>query len=652
MKKTTRTPFRDHTAEVRLFGRRAIFSFAAIIILMGVLIGNLYHLQVQDYSAYKARSNDNRIKIIPVAPNRGRIFDRNGVLLAENVPIYSLDLYPSKIKDLKQTLAGLQKLLGITDEQIAAFYKEKRHTSHYKPVTLIEQMTETQVAEFSVNEFHYPGVDVDAYLERYYPYGAQLTHVLGYVAKINDRDIQRLKDEGVYSNYKATHTIGKLGVERYYESLLHGKSGYEKVEVDSRGRVVRTLSYVPPVSGKDIMLNIDLGLQEYANQLLTQQVKDPITGKMVTKPRRGSIVVLDPKDNSVLAMASSPSYDPNLFVHGISSKNYRALLNNPDHPLLNRATLGVYPPGSTVKPEIAVAALTTGVITPQTTYDFPGWWQIPNAKTTRKFRDDVRWGHGRVNIYKAIEESVDTFFYQVAYDMGIDRLSTWMKKFGYGQPTGIDIREETNGNMPTREWKHARFKVPWYQGDTIPVGIGQGYWTATPMQIAKAASVIAESGVEHRPHLLKGIVEENDKVDDAEFPDFPKVVAPKQNWQIAQEGMHLVTVSGTARSIFKNVAYPVAGKTGTSQVFTLADNQNYNAKDIAEHLRDHALFVGFAPVQNPKVLVATVLENGGWGKNAAPLAKKIMDYVLLKPTLNPASSENIANDKSMKTTTS
>ncbi len=652
MKKTTRTPFRDHTAEVRLFGRRAIFSFAAIIILMGVLIGNLYHLQVQDYSAYKARSNDNRIKIIPVAPNRGRIFDRNGVLLAENVPIYSLDLYPSKIKDLKQTLAGLQKLLGITDEQIAAFYKEKRHTSHYKPVTLIEQMTETQVAEFSVNEFHYPGVDVDAYLERYYPYGAQLTHVLGYVAKINDRDIQRLKDEGVYSNYKATHTIGKLGVERYYESLLHGKSGYEKVEVDSRGRVVRTLSYVPPVSGKDIMLNIDLGLQEYANQLLTQQVKDPVTGKMVTKPRRGSIVVLDPKDNSVLAMASSPSYDPNLFVHGISSKNYRALLNNPDHPLLNRATLGVYPPGSTVKPEIAVAALTTGVITPQTTYDFPGWWQIPNAKTTRKFRDDVRWGHGRVNIYKAIEESVDTFFYQVAYDMGIDRLSTWMKKFGYGQPTGIDIREETNGNMPTREWKHARFKVPWYQGDTIPVGIGQGYWTATPMQIAKAASVIAESGVEHRPHLLKGIVEENDKVDDAEFPDFPKVVAPKQNWQIAQEGMHLVTVSGTARSIFKNVAYPVAGKTGTSQVFTLADNQNYNAKDIAEHLRDHALFVGFAPVHNPKVLVATVLENGGWGKNAAPLAKKIMDYVLLKPTLNPTSSDNTANDKSVKTTTS
>ncbi len=652
MKKTTRTPFRDHTAEVRLFGRRAIFSFAAIIILMGVLIGNLYHLQVQDYSEYKARSNDNRIKIIPVAPNRGRIFDRNGVLLAENVPIYSLDLYPSKIKDLKQTLAGLQKLLGITDEQIAAFYKEKRHTSHYKPVTLIEQMTETQVAEFSVNEFHYPGVDVDAYLERYYPYGAQLTHVLGYVAKINDRDIQRLKDEGVYSNYKATHTIGKLGVERYYESLLHGKSGYEKVEVDSRGRVVRTLSYVPPVSGKDIMLNIDLGLQEYANQLLTQQVKDPVTGKMVTKPRRGSIVVLDPKDNSVLAMASSPSYDPNLFVHGISSKNYRALLNNPDHPLLNRATLGVYPPGSTVKPEIAVAALTTGVITPQTTYDFPGWWQIPNAKTTRKFRDDVRWGHGRVNIYKAIEESVDTFFYQVAYDMGIDRLSTWMKKFGYGQPTGIDIREETNGNMPTREWKHARFKAPWYQGDTIPVGIGQGYWTATPMQIAKAASVIAESGVEHRPHLLKGIVEENDKVDDAEFPDFPKVVAPKQNWQIAQEGMHLVTVSGTARSIFKNVAYPVAGKTGTSQVFTLADNQNYNAKDIAEHLRDHALFVGFAPVHNPKVLVATVLENGGWGKNAAPLAKKIMDYVLLKPTLNPASSDNTANDKSVKTTTS
>ncbi|WP_318472981.1 penicillin-binding protein 2 [Photobacterium leiognathi] len=643
--KKERSQFRDHGAEASLFNRRAVVSFIGIIILSFVLIGNLYHLEVQDYKEYQARSNNNRIKVIPIAPNRGRIYDRNGVILAENVPVYSLEIIPEKVANLPETLTNLKTLLGVTDDEIATFMKEKKHTRRFKPVTLIDQMNEKQVAEFSVNEFHYPGVDIDAHLERYYPYGSALTHTLGYVAKINDRDIKSLKEQGIYNNYKATRTIGKLGIERYYEDLLHGQSGYEKVEVNSRGRVIRTLEYVPPVSGKDIKLTIDLNLQLYANKLLTEDVKDPKTGKMVTKTRRGAIVVLDPRDDAILAMVSSPSYDPNLFVHGISSKEYSQLLNSPAHPLVNRTTLGVYPPGSTVKPQIAVAALATGVITPNTVRNNPGWWRIPNSNS-RKFRDDVRWGHGNVDVYKAIEQSVDTFFYQVAYDMGIDRISKWMNKFGYGELTGIDIREETAGNMPTREWKRAHTKQPWYQGDTIPIGIGQGYWTATPMQIAKATSVVANSGVVHRPHLLYAIID-GDKEDIVKFKDFPKVEpVPEKYWKIAQEGMHLVTTKGTARKEFQNLGYEAAGKTGTSQVYTMSDTENYDANEVAEHLRDHALFTGFAPVNHPKVLVSTILEHGGWGRNAAPIARKIMDYVLVKPTLHPEAQKQESDDKS------
>jgi len=646
-KEKVKVKIRDHQSEMALFTRRAITAFLFMLVGVGVLLTNLYHLQVKNHSQYQARSNNNRIKVIPVEPNRGRIYDRNGVLLAQNTPVYSLELVPEKVHDMDATLASLKSLLGLNESDIAQFQKAIHRTLRTRPVTLIEQMSEVQVAEFSVNQFHYDGVYVDAYLERYYPYSANLTHVLGYVGKINDHDIRRLKEEEKYTNYKATRTIGKLGIERYYEDTLHGQSGYEKVEIDSRGRVVRTLDYVAPISGQDIKLNIDIGLQLYANKQLTIKKENPITHKMEDYHRRGSIVVLDPRDNSVLAMVSSPSYDPNLFVHGISSKRYNALLNDPDHPLLNRTTLGVYPPGSTVKPQIAVAALSEGVISPNTTRNFPGWWRIPHSKS-RKFRDDVRWGHGEVNVVKAIEQSVDTFFYQVAYDMGIDRLSIWMKKFGYGEPSGIDINEESTANMPTREWKHAHYHQAWYQGDTIPVGIGQGYWTASPMQIAKATAVVADEGVVHRPHLLKAVME-GGQFEPVLFKDYPRISeAKKQNWDLAKEGMHRVIVSGTARKLFKNLAYEAGGKTGTSQVFGLAKGQKYNSKEVAEHLRDHALFTGFAPLNHPKVLVAIVLENAGWGKYAAPIARNIMDYALVKPTINlDADPSNLPPDQLM-----
>ncbi|MDW6003407.1 penicillin-binding protein 2 [Vibrio mangrovi] len=616
-----RSQIRDYKSEDNLFRNRAVVAFLAIIILVGVLIANLYTLQVVQFQDYRTRSNDNRIKVVPIAPNRGLIYDRNGVLLAENRPIFDLEITPEQVDDMDATIERLQQLIEITPERIASFKKELSQTRRFNSVPILTQLTPKEVAKFSVNQYKYPGVAVTARLKRYYPFGKILTHVIGYVSRINDRDLDRLKREAKEANYQATRDIGKLGIERYYEDILHGMPGYQEVEVNSRGRVIRTLKYVPPVPGKDLVLNIDVKLQTYVYHLLD--------GK------RGSAVVLDPKDNGVLAMVSSPSYDPNAFVHGITGKAYRALLNDKDHPLVNRATLGIYPPASTVKPLIAVSALQEGVITPNTTRNDPGYWKIPNSKT-KPFRDWLRWGHGKVNITKALEESVDTFFYQVAYDMGIDRLSRWMKMFGYGEYTGIDIFEESKANMPTREWKMARHRTPWYQGDTIPVGIGQGYWTATPMQISKAISVLVHHGKVLAPHLLRATIENGepfDKQQMAEVETYPPITGvPDKYWNIAINGMYLVNHGprGTARHAFKDLPYKSAGKSGTAQVFGLAEGEEYNADELAEHLRDHALFTGFAPVDNPQAIVTIVLENAGGGSShGAPVVRKVFDHIIL-----------------------
>lgn len=617
-----RSPIRDYASEARLFRNRAIVSFLGIVALIGVLIANLYSLEVIQYQDYQTRSNDNRIKIVPIAPNRGLIYDRNGVLLAENRPIFNLEVTPEQVRNIDKTIEHIKEILDVPDDKIAQFKKELKQTRRFNSVPLLTQLTQEQVAKFSVNQYKYPGVAITATLKRYYPYGSILTHVIGYVSRINDRDLKRLKREGIEANYKATRDIGKLGIEKYYEDILHGMPGYQEVEVNSRGRLIRTLKYVPPVPGKDIVLNIDINLQTYVHNLI--------------KDYRGSAIVLDPKDNGVLAMVSNPSYDPNSFVHGISSKEYSSLLKDRDRPLVNRATLGIYPPASTVKPLIAVSALTEGVITPSTTRFDPGYWKIPNSKT-RPFRDWLRWGHGKVNVTKAIEESVDTFFYQVAYDMGIDRLSTWMKKFGYGEYTGIDIAEESQANMPSREWKMARHRTPWYQGDTIPVGIGQGYWTATPMQIAKATSVLVHHGKVLAPHFLRATIDNGESFSKQKLADvesFPPITnVPERYWDIAIHGMYLVNNGkrGTARRAFQDAPYTNAGKSGSAQVFGLGENEEYNADELAEHLRDHALFTSFAPIEDPKLIMTVVLENAGGGStHGAPIVRKVFDHVLLK----------------------
>ncbi|MCT8343218.1 peptidoglycan DD-transpeptidase MrdA [Photorhabdus kleinii] len=610
--KNKRTPFRDYTAESALFARRALVAFIIILVLTGILIANLYHLQITRHEDYQTRSNENRIKLVPIAPSRGIIYDRNGTPLALNRTIYQLEIIPEKVEHLEQTLNDLRNVIDLTDEDIANFEKERKRSRRFTSIPLKTSLDHIQVARFAVNQYRFPGFEIKGYQRRFYPYGSALTHIIGYVAKINDKDVERLDKEGILPNYAATHDIGKLGIERYYETVLHGKTGYEEVEVNNRGRVIRQLHEQPPQAGQDIYLTIDLELQIYIEKLLTTS--------------RAAVVVSDPRNGEILALVSNPSYDPNLFVNGISNKNYQELLNNPDRPLINRATQGIYPPASTVKPFITVAALSTGVINKNTTIFDPGWWQLPGSE--KRYRDWKRWGHGSLNAHRAIVESADTFFYQVAYDMGIDHLSEWMTKFGYGEYTGIDLAEERTGIMPTREWKQRKYKKPWYQGDTIPVGIGQGYWTATPIQMVKALITLINDGNVKTPHLLlskklKGEMIPYQQIENIQIGDIHSGY-----WELAKSGMYGVAnlPNGTGHKSFIGTPYKAAIKSGTAQVYSY---ETYNASKIAEHLRDHKLMIAFAPYENPTVALSIILENGGAGPAVGTLVRQILDHVLL-----------------------
>ena len=590
-----------------------------------MLLANLADLQISNFSYYSTKSNNNRIEIIPIPPSRGMIYDRNGTPLAINNITYQLNIVPDKTKNLNEQFEQLKTIVDLTDEDIENFQKERRNYRAHRPVPLKENLTEKQIARFIVDQHRFPFVSIVKIQHRYYPYGASLTHILGYISKINTQDKQRLEEENKASDYVATFNIGKMGIERYYEDVLHGTAGNEKVEVNSRGRIVRLLEQHPPQAGEDIYLSINLKLQLYIESLLTG--------------RKASVVAIDPNNGEVLAMVSSPSYDSNDFVGGISSKKYSELLNDPSKPLFNRALLGAYPPASTVKPFISIAALSEGVVSPKSVVNDPGWWQLPG--TERRYRDWLKWGHGHVDVLRAIEESVDTYFYQVAYDMGIDRLNLWMTKFGYGERTGIDIsaNEETRAVMPSREWKLKRHKKSWLQGDTIPVGIGQGYWTATPMQMAKALTTLINNGKTFTPHFLlykkSDIINTNQNqptIDPEKYVESNSLVdVNPAYWALAKEGMHRVMFGarGTARKVYAGAKYQAAGKSGTAQVYGLKENETYNAHKIPEHLRDHALFIAYAPYDKPKIALAIVLENGGGGSsNGGAVARKILDYYL------------------------
>jgi len=618
-----RTPIRNQTAENALFARRTIIAFCGVVILLFVLVINLYNIQVNSHESYQTQANGNRIKVIPIAPNRGLIFDRNGIVLAENIPTHSLELIPEKVKDLSATINELAHIVSISDEERARFLKSAKRQRRFKSIILKSRLTPEQVAKLSVNLHSFPGVRIEARLKRFYPFGESLTHTVGYVARLNKKDQAKIILDGEEATYAATRDMGRLGIEKYYQKLLHGQPGYREIEVNNRGRIVRILKEELPEHGQDLYLNIDIRLQEKAYQELAG--------------RRGSVVAVDPNNGAVLAMVSSPSYDPNLFVHGISTKNYNKLLSA-DKPLINRSTMGTYPPASTIKQLMALAGLEANIINEHTSIKDPGWYKLPNVE--RKFRDHLAWGHGNVDVYRAMEKSCDTYFYDVANRLGIDRISTFMDQFGFGQYSGLDIHEEKRGIMPSRQWKRQRHNQPWYPGDTISLGIGQSYWTSTPMQLTNATAIVAVSGKIYRPQLLGASQGRNGLLQLPADEKQPVILKDSYNWEIAKKGMWQVVNSpgGTAYKVFKDANYISAGKSGTAQLISIAADEKYDAKKIRERHRDNAMYVGYAPYDKPEIAITVVVENAGGGSSsAAPLARKIFDIYLDKNVSNNSS---------------
>lgn len=614
--------FKDHHQEARTFRVRAVIAYFLVLVALCGLMGRFYFLQVAEHDRYTALSDKNRVQLQPVAPTRGLIYDRNGVLLADNRPSYSVTLLKEEVKDLEGTLVRLRELIPITDKQVERFRKRMRQRRRpFESVPLRFRLTEEEIASISVNYHRLPGVRVEADLIRYYPYGSSLVHALGYVGRINERELQRVDG----TNYAATHYIGKLGVEKYYEDILHGDVGSQKVETNARGRVMRVLEREDPVPGKDLVLSLDLKLQQVTEKLL--------------QGRRAAVVAVDPNDGGILALVSTPGYDPNLFVTGISSKNYNALRESEDLPLFNRALRGRYPPGSTVKPITALAAIDSGAVSPTFKVNDPGWYTL--TKGGRRYRDWKRGGHGIVGLNLALAQSCDTWFYAAGHKMGIDPMSDYLGRFGFGSIESLDLPEATRGILPSREWKRNTRRLPWYPGDSLNLSIGQGFLLATPMQLATATAVIANRGRWVQPRMLAGEYKagEDARFDAVPFeydygnekPEDVKLNHPEY-WDKIIQGMIDVVhgPTGTARRSAVGAKYRFAGKTGTAQVVGIKQDEEYDAEKLAERLHDHALFVAFAPVENPKIAIAVIVENGGGGsKTAAPIARKVMDAYLV-----------------------
>jgi penicillin-binding protein 2 len=611
---TPRIIIKDHSAEATLFARRAVLGLMVVAVMVAMVLTNLYYLQVSRFEDYQTRSNGNRIKILPVPPNRGLIYDRNGVLLAENRPVFSLEIIPEQTQNLQQTLEQLRLLLSLDEDDISDFHKDRKRIRRFKPVTLINRLNSEEVALFSASQHNYPGVSIEARLARYYPFKSALSHVLGYVAKINKKDLQKLVEAGFEANYAATYDIGKRGIEKYHEELLHGKVGFEEVEVNNKGRIIRTLKFSPPTPGQDIVLNIDAELQLEAEKAFAGE--------------KGSVVAIDPRDGGVLALYSSPSYDPNLFVHGISTKNYKKLLTS-QRPLFNRATQGQYPPASTVKPLLALIGLEENVITPQSRIYDQGKYQLKNVE--RVWRDHKPEGHGWVDVTKSIEVSCDIFFYDMAYKLGIDRISEGMYKFGFGDYTGIDLHEEADGIMPSRGIVKALYNRPWYIGDTINVGIGQSYWTATPVQLTQSIIILLNKGKRIIPQIIRGNRFQQDTLLEPIKERRPITMKDEYNWDIVLDAMYgtVNRLQGTARKAFIGSHYTGGGKTGTAQLVTIAQDEKYDAEKLSKENRDNAMYVGYAPYDKPQIALTVILENAGHGgAQAAPIARKMMDNYL------------------------
>lgn len=612
---------KDSREEKQLFTSRVMVMMVIIVLLAILLVWRLAYLQLGRHQLYTTLARQNQMSLMPVEPKRGLIYDRNGVLLAENVPVYNLVVTPTRVPNLKKTIADLQKIISISDDDLRIFQRQLKLHRRFEAVALRIKLSEEEVAKFSVDKYRFPGVNIQAELIRHYPFGAVFSPVVGYVGRINADEL----DDVNPSNYSATNFIGKTGIEKYYEDQLHGVVGDQQAETDARGQIVRVLSSTPSTPGHNLYLTIDSKLQIAAQKILGKQ--------------RGAIVAIDPRNGEVLAFVSNPSFDPNLFVSGINKNDYQALQNNPDEPLYNRALRGRFAPGSTVKPFISLEALNAGVITQDFTVYDPGWFKLPNSSHIYH-----GWHHlarGSLSLIKAIAVSSDAYFYTLALKMGIDRIDKALTQFGFGQPTNIDLGNEANGVVPSPAWKQQTQKQGWYPGDTLITGIGQGYLLVTPLQLANAVAGIAMHGQRWQPHVLFWSQLTNNRMLKNQPIALTPVTANKKVWDIIYQAMSdVVTMEGaTATRYFQDIGYTAAGKTGTAQVFTVKQNQRYNAKMLPQRLRDNSLFIVFAPIENPKIAVAVIVQNST--TPAAQVARQLLDFYLLNKAVGSSQQQVI-----------
>ena len=627
------SPLNTQDRELDRFRFRVAFAAGVVMLAFSILIGRFVYLQVIQHDYYSTRAEDNRISLVPIAPNRGVIQDRNGTIMARNYSAFTLEITPSKVDNLDETIDNISTLIEILPKDRRRFRKLLEESKSFESLPIRTRLTDKEVARFAANRYLFPGVEVKARLFRQYPLGPVASHAIGYINRINKTDLGVIEKNHQEANYKGTDHIGKTGLEQKYEFQLHGETGYEEVEIDAGGRAVRNLSRTPPVSGNNLTLTLDAKLQEITEKAFGD--------------RRGALVAIEPSTGGILALVSTPTFDPNLFVDGIRTEDWDQLNNSPDRPMVNRALNGAYPPGSTFKPFMALAALETGKRTANQTISDPGFFNFGG----HTFRDDKKGGHGIVDMYKSIVHSCDTYYYLLANDMGIDNIARFMGDLGLGKRTGIDIEGESEGVLPSPEWKKRRFKRPeqqkWFAGETISIGIGQGYNSYTPIQLAQAMSALANDGILFRPHLVKYITDTKTGQKTMIEPEPLRVLPWKQqNIDTIKKAMVGVNKEGTGARAFAGAEYTSGGKTGTAQVFSLKGS-DYKASKLKKELHDHALFVAFAPADKPKIALAVLVENGGFGaQSASPMARMVMDYYLLgKQPKGPAVDDPAAEDE-------